>query len=115
MDMDNFFFGLQGVSEGAIEMVRQIMKYQLFWGFVIGFGVSTLVHGFLMSDDPRNVPAMVFQDKATSFQKIYSRDEGAPYKKSFHAYSQDVTKMKVTFALVGLMFLVMILLGLLSF
>ena len=115
MDLDNFFFGLQSVSHGAIDLARLITKFELFWGFTLGFIVSTLVHGVLMTDNPRDVPSMVLQDKATSFQKIYDRQEGDSYKQSFHSYSQNVNKMKLTFALAGLLVVLVLLIALLSF
>ncbi len=115
MDMDNFFFGLQSVSYGTIDMARQITKYQLFWGFTLGFVVSTVVHGFLLTDNPKDVPLMVLRDKATSFQKIHTREEGKPYKQSFHQYSKNVIQLKTMFALGGLFILLVILIATLSF
>lgn len=114
MDWDNFFFGLQATSFSTIDLVRHVTKFELFWGFVLGFFVSTIAHGFMMTNSPINVPTMLFHDNATSFQKMYSRDEGNPYKQSFSAHAQDVKKMKTMFAFAASFAVIIVLLALFS-
>jgi hypothetical protein len=114
MDWDNFFLGLQGTSASLIDSVRLVTKYELFWGFMLGFFVSTLMHGFMMTNHPKNVPTMLFHDNATSFQKMYARDDNAPYKQSFTAHAEDVKKLKTMFALAASFAVLIILLALFS-
>lgn len=92
--MDNFFYGLQASVSGVVELLRVVAAYQLFWGFAIGFLVSTLLHAFLVSGNVREVPAMVFGDSAKSFEKLYPRDPNQPFHHSFYTYSENVKKIR---------------------
>jgi len=112
--MDNFFFGLQAVSSGGIDLLHRITAYKMFWGFALGFLVSTLLHGFLLTDNPKDLPDMLLKDKATSFQKIYPQDEKNVYHQSFQSYIQKVDKIKFVFATAALLFILIALLVLLT-
>ena len=105
--MDNFFYGLQALSVSLLETIRRAFAYQLFWGFVCGFGVSTIVHAYLFSDNPKAFASMVFQDKAKSFQKTYAKSETNKYTVSFSDYVKKVTKIKSSI----LISLILILIG----
>lgn len=112
--MDNFFFGLQAVTSGAIDVVRRVATYKLFWGFSLGFLVSTILHGFLLTDHPMYLPDMILKDHATSFQKIFPPDKQHTYRQSFQLYVKNVDKIKFVFALSGFLFALLILFVLLS-
>ena len=112
--MDNFFFGIQAVVTGVIDLVRRITAYQLFWGFSLGFLVSTILHGFLLSDHPKFLPDMLLKDNATSFQKIFSQDSKRTYNQSFQLYVKNVDKVKFVFALSFFLFALLILFVLLT-
>mgnify|MGYP001588506784 FL=1 len=106
--MDNFFFGLQAVMVGTIDLVRRIFAYKVFWGFAFGFFVSTVFHAFLLSDNPRHIATMLLKDHASGFQKLYQPDTKNVYHHSFRDYMKQVDKMKFTFSLSG-MFLLLLL------
>ena len=108
--MENFLLGLEAIYNGTVLSVKQITQYQLFWGFVTGFLVSTLVHGFLITDNTRHVPTILLRDKSISFQKLHQREEGMPYQTSFHTFSKNADKLKITFgiAFILLMFVVLL-------
>lgn len=115
MYMDNFLHWLVAVYGGALMTIKQIVQYQLFWGFASGFFISTIVHGFLMSDNPRHIPSMLFDDKAVSFQKINARGEDQPYKASFFLFSKNVDKIKLTFGLGAFLLVVLLIFVLITF
>ena len=115
MCMENFIIGLQAIFSGTVLTVRQIAQYQLFWGFASGFLVSTIVHGFLITENPKHIPTMLFKDKATSFQNIYPRNEDQPYKASFFLFSQNVDKVKLTFGLGAVLFVLLLIIVLITF
>ena len=113
--MDNFFFGLQGLLTSTIELLRILAVFQLFWGFVLGFLVSTVLHAFLISDNVKNVPFMMFTDKAKSFEKMYPRDENNPYQKSYADFSRNVDRMKTIFYIAGTVLIVVLMIVITSF
>lgn len=114
LSMDNFFFGLQAVTVGVIDLLRRMTAYELFWGFSLGFLSSTIIHAFLLSAHPKQIPSMLLQDQAISFQKIYKPNARHVYKESFETHVTTVNKIKFIFALSGILIAFLILLVLLS-
>lgn len=113
--MDNFFFGFQAVVSESIDLIRRITAYKLFWGFSLGFLVSTILHGFLLTDHPKQLATMLLKDKAVSYQKLHTQDGSQKYKgESFQAYMKRVDKIKLVFLLAVILFVLLILFALLS-
>lgn len=112
--MENFFFGIQALLVGMIDVLRGITRFQLFWGFTLGFLVSTLVHAFLIANSVKELPTMVFDDKAISFEKIHAREMNAPYIQSYTTYSKNVDKLKFVFYLAGFFLITLLMLITLS-
>jgi len=99
---------------GTINFVRVISSYQLFWGFALGFFISTVFHAFLVADNVKGVPMMVFGDKAVAFEKLYPRDQDAPYPKAFSEFSRNVDKVKFIFTTSALIAVVILLVFLIT-
>ena len=93
---------------GLKATLSQVTSYPLFWGFAVGFFTSTVVHALLLTDRPRDVPIVLFQEKAKSFEKLYSPQEGKTYTKSYAEYSRMVHRIKLLFLLAILILLVLI-------
>lgn len=96
-------------------MLLLILHYELFWGFAVGFLVSTVVHGFLITDSPRAVLTILLHDKAKSFTKLHKIGDNGQYNDSFCTFSAQTRKMKTVFAITGALFLFLIILALLTF
>jgi len=78
------------------------MQYQLFWGFAVGFLVSTLAHGFLVSDKLKRVCTIWFDKKKNDDSR----------RVFFGSFANIV---KFIFALSLLLFMVIVLIALLRF
>jgi hypothetical protein len=102
--MVNMLFGLRALLGEVYGFFGQLTHYQLFWGFSMGFFVSTLIHGFLFVDHPRQVPSVLFQDPAVSFQALH-RPDASGYQQSYYAFTRVAQKTKMIFAMAGLLFL----------
>ncbi|MFH1537076.1 MAG: hypothetical protein ABID45_03750 [Patescibacteria group bacterium] len=115
--MENLIFGIQAISKGMSFTIKSILQYQLFWGFAIGFLVSTLVHGFLISDNYKHIPIILFRNRAHSFQKIHKKqgEKGHAFTASFDTFIKTVNKVRFVFALSFLLFMIIVLLALLRF
>lgn len=113
--MNNFVLGMRAVFESVLLLLEQTTKYQVFWGFLIGFFVSTVFYGFLVTDRPRQVPSVLFEDKAKSFQRLYNRQDGQSYHRSFYEFSQRADRLKAVFLLAVLFLILLILITITTF
>ena len=112
--MDNFFFGLQAVLSGMIDLLRSVADYPLFWGFALGFLISTLIHGFLLSEHPSDLTPMLFHDNVKGYATVSDENRKHMYPHSFEQYEQRANKLKSVFALAGIIIAFLLLLVLLS-
>ncbi|MEI6510817.1 MAG: hypothetical protein WCO25_02125 [Candidatus Uhrbacteria bacterium] len=99
--MQNFFLGMRAVLGASWDTLRRIGDYPLFWGFAVGFLVSTIAHAFLMTDKPRQISTVLFEDKSKAFEKLYPRREDGSFSRSYSDYSKmaDRTKTSVLLAI----------------
>ena len=112
--MDNFFFGLQAVLSGAVELLRSVADYPLFWGFALGFFISTLIHGFLLTEHPSDLSSMLFHNHEKGYAKVSDAKRKHTYPHSFEQYVQQSNQLKSVFALAGIIIAFLLLLVLLS-
>ncbi len=113
--MDNFIFGVGAIARGISQSLKGVSQYNLIWGFGLGFLVSTLVHGFIMSESPKDLPTVLFKDKMQSFQKISSQSEDGTYTKSFSSFGKFVDKVKLFFGVSFFIFAIVVLIAVLKF
>jgi hypothetical protein len=92
--MDNFLYGLEAILTNSWRSMIQLTQYQLFWGFAIGFFMSTLVHAFLATENPKQAAAMVLQKKENSFQSIHNKNMTEEHLEHFDAHSQQVDQIR---------------------
>ena len=111
--MDNFIFGLSAVLQGTIKTLSQVMEYELFWGFILGFFTSTIVHTLLIVEKPTDIPFILFRDQAIAFEHTHNM-QGDKYNSSFHVFCDAVNKIKLTFGIVTAFMLVGLLFAVLS-
>ena len=95
--MQNFLLGLKAVLGGARDTLSQIGSFPMFWGFAIGFLVSTVAHAFLITDRPSHVSTVLFADKSRGFEKLYPRKTDGTFGKSYADYSRMAERIKTSF------------------
>lgn len=113
--MLNFSLGVDANLYNLSVVLRALIAQPIFWGFLIGFIVSTLVHGFLLSGGPKNVPAILLNNPSASFQKIYPQNADGTYAMSFSRFTYIVTRVKTIFALSFLLFMTAVLVACVRF
>lgn len=101
--MENFIFGIGAIARSISFGIKAIIQNQLFWGFAIGFLVSTLIHSFLISDKLKNI--------CTSWINKKKKNNGTPLV-SFKGW---INKTKFIFTLALFLFMVVVLMALLMF
>lgn len=95
--MQNFFLGLKAILLEAFDTLSQVSDYPMFWGFAMGFLTSTIVHAFLITDSPRHVSTVLFEDKSKGFQKLYPRKANGSFIRSYSEYSRIADRTKSVF------------------
>lgn len=113
--MDNFLFGIQSIAQGLKTTITLLAGYQMFWGFALGFFVSTLVHIFLITDNPRHVPTMLLYDPGVSFQKMQTKNQQGTYTASYAQFVKTVNKVRIVFGLACTLFFVIIIISLFKY
>jgi len=109
--MENFRLGIEAAAYNLSSLLHTIIQYQLFWGFAIGFLVSTLVHAFLMSDHPSHVPYILTHGTDESFEKIYGQ-EGDKDTHHYAIFTKMAGSIKWIFSFAILLFMTIILVAL---
>lgn len=112
--MDNFLLGIQSVTTGMAQSIRGVGQYSLFWGFAFGFLVSTLMHGFLITENPRNVPTMLLRSSADGFEKLHKKGDSGSYEVSYQTFVKTSNNVKFIFGVSFLIFAAIVLVAMLS-
>ncbi len=115
--VENLIFGTGAIARGLSFTIKNIMQYQLFWGFALGFLISTLVHGFLVSDNPKQIPTMLFHNNTNGFLQINQsqRNPDGTYTVSFSKFIKMADKVRFLFGFAFFIFFIIILVALLKF
>ncbi len=111
MDVDNFFFGVQAALVSVVDTLRVITRFPLFIGFIIGFGVASVIHAMLSAEHIRFVPAMVLSDPSVSFPQVYPAGHGGTFDHSYTAYEKNVKRMKAIFYGIALLIIILLMLA----
>lgn len=95
--MENSIYALQSVALAIKGTILPLIQHPMIWGFAIGFGASTMIHLFLMSDNPRQLPTMISNNVTTSFDKLAPRNQEGSYSISYTEFSKQYSKVRMTF------------------
>ncbi len=107
--MDNFFFGLQAIFVSVLENIRIILAQELFWGFCLGFLISTCIHLYLITESPEHIPRMILQDADKSFAHVHKGKDPKVHRVLFDAHSARAHHAKF----ISILFLFIVCLGIL--
>lgn len=115
MDVDNFFFGVQSSLSSVVDTLRVTFRYQMFLGFIVGFGTASIIHSMLTAEHVRQIPSMVLHDPSISFQKMYPAGSDGTFTHSYSDYSRNVERMKTVFYSSALLIILLLMLATLAF
>lgn len=97
--MENFFYGIEGIAQTIRITTVALINHPLIWGFGIGFLSSTLIHLFIVTDVPHQIPFMVTKGAPESFQRIAQRNEGGAFLQSYTTFQKEHTRVRFAFYL----------------
>ncbi|MFC1598069.1 hypothetical protein ACFL2M_00870 [Patescibacteria group bacterium] len=106
--MENYILGIQAIGRGLSALVRGVAQLDLFWGFALGFFVSVLVHGFIVSEKPTELPKILMNRPAKSFQRIYDKDKKGQYMEAYSTYRKTAMRVKFLFGLAAALFFLIV-------
>lgn len=111
--MENFIFGLQNIGVNLVSLFGYLLANQLFWGFCIGFGVSTILHIVIVSGGVQNATRVLVSSAENSYPKVIPSDTSHPDYKTFEQFLRVHSRAR-SIALVGLIAFVMVILYLVA-
>lgn len=100
--MENFALGVNASMYMLSDFIHLIIRFQLIWGFVLGFGVAMLMYAFLS--------AAPIHESASQNDVIRQSGAVTPYRKASW-YEIAVLLSKTLIYLIVLAFLVLALLS----
>ncbi len=115
MAIENFALGLQGVMRSMGFAVRQLVQFQLFQGFLVGFILSTLLHTFIIREDFRKLPKYLTGDPSDHFVQEAERSEDGEYKTSYLQFKRLVYRTRLAFYLGTFSFLIIVIASLIFY
>ncbi len=111
--MDNAVFAIQASERSLDLFFTSLVQYELFWGFLIGFVVASIIYGFIITENPKQMAAMLLYDKGESFEKLYHRNPDGSYEVSYSTHSSKVDKFKLKFVILSVVIAILIITALL--
>lgn len=111
--MENFIFGIESIGYNINDTIIALFRHPLVWGFVLGFGASTLVHLFVVVDKPGVLPKMITKKPSEAFQELQETDKEGTYMVSYSKFQQEANRVRIIFYSVVLAFLIIVIITLL--
>lgn len=113
--MENFIFGIQAIGRTLSLTLRSAAGLELFWGFTIGFLLTTVLIGVLTSSDPRQLSGMLAKQTADSFAETIKLDKQGVYQRSYSRYRRLALSVKFCFGLAFFLFLLVIMVSIIRY
>lgn len=108
MDIQNFTQGIIAIAKDTHLFMTDIFHNSLFLGFIVGFVLTVLVIGYILTKDPRHIPVMLRHNAMQSFQKIAPRDKNGTYSMAFSDFIKMYTQVRMLCLIAFISFCVMV-------
>lgn len=105
MDFNNFIFGLKAIALSIKFTILALIHHPMMWGFAIGFGASTLIHAFIISDNPRQIPMILRKPAPDSFKRLAPRLADGTYCIPYTQFQREYNRVRIVFYSTFLTFL----------
>lgn len=113
--MENFAFGIKALAYSIALTISALLHHPMLWGFAIGFSASTLIHAFIVSDNPRAIPQMLTKPAPDTFKRISPRLPDGTYCIPYSQFQREYNRVRVAFYSAFLAFLAVISIALLRY
>jgi hypothetical protein len=113
--MDNLFFGLQSIAINMRQTILALIQNQIIWGFIIGFGGSTVVHLLVSTEQPKHIPHILTKEVSSAFNKVAKRNSSGMFLTSYTKFEQDYHRTRALAYTVILAFLAIMIIALLRY
>ena len=95
--MENIWFGLQNIFLNMGQVISVLIAQPALWGFVAGFGVSTIIHLLVVADNPQAAAQMVTQELTSSYMKLAHRKSDGTFGTSFSQFEKEYNRVRLIF------------------
>lgn len=109
--MENFILGADSLINYLSITIQAATNQPIFWGFFIGFLIATLIHGFIISGNPKYTHIILFNKNKKSYEIINKKSDTNTKKINFSIYEKIAIQTKFIFSLSLLLFLLLIILA----
>mgnify|MGYP001579194709 CR=1 FL=1 len=103
--LENFAFGIKALAYSIAFTVYAFLHHPVLWGFAIGFGASTLIHAFIVSDNPRAIKHILTKPAPDSFKRVAPRLADGTYCIPYSQFQREYNRVRIVFYSAFLVFL----------
>lgn len=102
--MNNFFQGIVAITNDIRLFIGDIIHNKLVLGFLGGIVVASLVVGFVLTKNPKNIPIMLRYSMTESFDRISRRDKNGTYQLAFSNFIKIYSQVRILFLIAFISF-----------
>jgi hypothetical protein len=95
--MNNLLFALQNSWLNFAQTVGVFAANPGVWGFVLGFGASTIIHLLVVADNPRSVAHIITKDMSVSYNTLAERKSDGTYETSYSQFEKEYNRVRIIF------------------
>ncbi len=108
--MNNLIIGIDSLLVQLSSSLQLAARQPIFWGFFIGFLVASLIHGFIISENPKKIHIILFNTNLKGYKKL--RNSKMP---NFNIYQKIAIQTKFIFSCSIILFLLIIILAITTY
>lgn len=105
---ENLQLGILALTTDMRLFFLSLFQNNVFLGFLLGLVIALLITGFILTQNPRNIPTMLRYSSFDSFQRISSRAKDGTYDMAYSAYLKMYSQIRMLFLIAFIAFCVMI-------
>lgn len=108
MPLNNLISGINANSAEMRLFLDSTIHNKGIIGFMFGLLTTVIIIGFIITKNPKHIPAMLRYSSMESFQRIAARDKNGTYQMAFSKFVKIYTEIRTLFAVAFISFCVMI-------
>ncbi len=104
----NFWYGIAAIGKHIALYLESIFHNSSFLGFILGVFVTTVLIGFVLTENPTHIPLMLRYSSFVSFHKINARHPNGTFSMAYTTFVNLYTKIRILFLVALITFFIMV-------
>lgn len=104
----NFTLGIVAIAKDIALFAGNIFTNTQILGFLVGFVISVLATGFILSKNPRHLPIILKYSMLESFERIVKREHPRLQHASFENFIKMYVEIRTIFFVALISFCIMV-------